>query len=598
MSFIPDEIIASVLKASDIVEVIEGYLPLKQTGRYSRALCPFHTEKTPSFTVNPERQIFYCFGCGEGGDVFRFLMRREGFTFPEAVRYLAHRAGIVIPEKGRSRHDEGRLRLYEIQRLACGFFRQVLQGEQGAEARSYLSRRGVGEEVVERFQLGYAPVEGEGLLRYLTQRGVPGAQIEAAGLALPRQGGRGQYDRFRGRVMIPICDPTGKIVGFGGRALKDQEPKYLNSPETPIYRKGSHLYGLHLAARAIRETNVAVVVEGYFDVITLQSVGVTHTIASLGTAFTPEQVTLLRRYAERVILVFDPDRAGVQAAWRGLELLVGEGVGATVVTLPEGKDPDSFVRESGKEAFLSRMATAQDLVDFLLTRAEERTGLHGIEEKAEAARQVLGLLAKMQEGVRRAKYVQKLAERLGVSETVVLADLKRLGGAQKPPPHASPKESGVLRTGVGGPASVFQRPESLPPVEKTLMQICLLFPEVRPLVWDVLEEGRLSAPPLRSIYRLLREHTGGEEGLARALAHHPDPEVRQVAAELLVHAGEEFADPERMVQDCLIRLRLQEIRAELKVAREQGDLMKAKTLKEQERMLQGGRISGMDYISN
>jgi DNA primase len=581
MSFIPDEVIAAVLKASNIVEVIEGYLPLKQTGRYYRALCPFHTEKTPSFTVNPERQIFYCFGCGEGGDVFRFLMRREGFTFPEAVRYLAQRAGIVIPEKGRSRRDEGRLRLYEIQRLACDFFRQVLQGERGAEARMYLSRRGVGEDLVERFQLGYAPADGEGLLRYLTQRGVPPAQIEAAGLVLPRQGGRGHYDRFRGRVMIPICDPTGKIVGFGGRGLRDQEPKYLNSPETPIYRKGSHLYGLHLAARAIRETNVAVVVEGYFDIITLHGVGVTRAIAPLGTAFTPEQVALLRRYAEKVILIFDPDRAGVQAAWRGLELLVGEGVGATVVTLPQGKDPDSFVREFGKDAFLARMAAAQDLVDFLLTRAEERTGLTGIEEKAEAARQVLHLLAKMQEGVRRAKYVQKLAERLGVSEAVVLADLGRLGGAQGSPP-----------------ARVFQRPEGLPPVEKTLMQICLLFPEVRPLVCGVLEEGKLSASPLRSIYRVLREHQGGEEGLAQALAHHPDPEVRQIATELLVQAGEEFADPERMVQDCLIRLRLQEIRAELKAAREAGDVMKAKTLKEQERVLLSGRISGIDYISN
>ena len=579
MSFIPDEIIAAVLKASSIVEVIEGYLPLKQTGRYYRALCPFHTEKTPSFTVNPERQIFYCFGCGEGGDVFRFLMRREGFTFPEAVRYLAQRAGIAIPEKGRSRREEGRLRLYEIQRLACDFFREVLQGD--AEARTYLSRRGVGDELMERFQLGYAPAEGEGLLRYLTQRGVPGAQIEAAGLTLPRQGGRGHYDRFRGRVMIPICDPTGKIVGFGGRALKDQEPKYLNSPETPIYKKGSHLYGLHLASRTIRETNVAVVVEGYFDVITLHSVGVTHAIASLGTALTLEQVTLLRRYAEKVILVFDPDRAGVQAAWRGLELLVGEGVGTTVATLPEGKDPDSFVRESGKDAFLSRMAAAQDLVDFLLTRAEERTGLTGIEEKAEAARQVLRLLAKMQEGVRRAKYVQKLAERIGVSEAVVLADLKRLGSGQELPP-----------------TRISQRPEGLPPVEKTLMQVCLLFPEVRPLVWGALEEGKLSASPLRSIYRLLREYKGGEEGLSQALAHHPDPEVRQVATELLVQAGEEFADPERMVQDCLIRLRLQEIRAELKAAREEGDVMKAKTLKEQERVLLSGRISGMDYISN
>ncbi|MFQ5881919.1 MAG: DNA primase [Candidatus Methylomirabilales bacterium] len=570
MGFIPEEIIAQVLKASSITEVIEGYLPLKPTGKYYRALCPFHTEKTPSFTVNPERQIFYCFGCGEGGDVFRFLMRREGFAFPEAVRYLAQRAGIVIPEKGRGRRVEGFLKLFELQRLACDFFRQVLKCPEGGQAREYLSRRGVGEELVERFQLGFAVAEWEGLLRYLAQRGFTAREVEAAGLALPRQGGRGHYDRFRDRLMIPIADSTGKIVGFGGRALGDQQPKYLNSPETPIYRKGGHLYGLHLASRAIREAKVALVVEGYFDAISLHSAGFPHTVASLGTALTPEQVTLLHRYADKALLIFDPDRAGIQAAWRGLELLVAEEMGVAVVILPEGKDPDSFVREYGRDALLTREAPAQDLVDFLLTQAEKRTGLSGVDEKAAAARQVLSLIARMPEGVRKAKYVQKLAERLGVSEGAVLADLRRRG-FQEPPPASVPGQS-----------------LELPAVEKTLIQSCLLFPDVRPLVWETLRGEELSTPPLRSIYRFLREYTGGEENLARALTHHPDPLVRQVAAELLVQAGEEFVDPRRMVQDCLIRLRLQKVQEELRVAREQGDLPRVKALLDQKRALQGG----------
>ncbi len=579
MGFIPEEVIDQVLKASNIVDVVEGYLPLKQAGKYYRALCPFHTEKTPSFTVNPERQIFYCFGCGEGGDVFRFLMRREGFTFPEAVRHLAHRAGVPLPEKGRGRRGEGLLRLHEVQRLACDFFRKALNNPEGNEARKYLIQRGVDAGFVERCQLGYAVGEWEGLLRELTKQGLSASQVEAAGLVLPRQGGRGYYDRFRDRLMIPICDSTGKIVGFGGRALGDQQPKYLNSPETAIYRKGVHLYGLHLAARPIREAGMALVVEGYFDVIALHGAGFPHTVASLGTALTAEQVSLLHRYAEKAVLIFDPDPAGIQAAWRGLELLVAEEMGVSVVVLPKGKDPDSFVREFGKDALMGRVAAAQDLVDFLLTRAEERTGLQGVDEKAAAARQVVQLIARMPEGVRRAKYVQKLAERLGVAEAVVLTDLRRMGSSELAPTSAPP------------PLLDF------PPVEKTLIQICLLFPDLRPLIWRTLQGEELSAAPLRAIYRFLHEYTGGEENLARALSHHPDAKVRQVAAGLFVQGGEEFSDPHRMAKDCLVRLRLQDIQDQLRKAREQGDLLQVKALLEQKRTLAAGQISRMDYIT-
>jgi DNA primase len=578
MGFIPEEVIDQILRNSNIVEVVEGYVPLKQTGKYYRALCPFHSEKTPSFTVNAERQMFYCFGCGEGGDVFRFLMRREGFTFPEAVRHLAQRAGIALPERGRSRQGDGLLKVFELQRLACEYFRKALKGSEGSQAREVLSRRGIGAELVERFQLGYAGAEWEGLLRELTKRGFTPRQIETAGLALPRQGGRGYYDRFRDRLMIPISDSTGKIVGFGGRALGDQPPKYMNSPETAVYKKGLHLYGLHLASRAIREARVGLVVEGYFDAITLHDAGFLHTVASLGTALTRDQATLLHRYADKAILIFDPDPAGVQAAWRGLELLVAEDMGVAVVVLPKGKDPDTFVREDGIDAFRTRVDSAQDLVDFLLARAEEQTGLQGVDDKTVAARQILRLIAQMPEGVRRAKYVQKLAERLRVSEAVILAELRRVGSPESP-----------LMAGLA-PSPV------LPPVEKTLIQICLLFPDVRPLVWEGIQSEAFSASPLRSIYVFLREYSGGEESLARTLSHHPDAVVRQVAAELLVQGGEEFPDPHRIVHDCLVRLKLQGIQEELRRAREQGDLAQAKVLSEQKQALYSGRNSETDYI--
>ncbi len=578
MGFIPEEVIDQILRNSSIVEVIEGYLPLKQTGKYYRALCPFHSEKTPSFTVNPDRQIFYCFGCGEGGDVFRFLMRREGFTFPEAVRHLAQRAGIPLPERGRSRQGDGILKLFELQRLACDYFKKALNSPAGNQAREYLNRRGVGPELADRLHLGYAVAEWEGLIRELTKRGYDPRQVEAAGLALPRQDGRGYYDRFRERLMIPISDSTGKIVGFGGRALGDQQPKYINSPETPIYKKGVHLYGLHLASRAIREARVALVVEGYFDAISLYSAGFPQTVATLGTALTRDQVILLHRYAEKAVLLFDPDPAGIQAAWRGLELLVAEDMGVAVVVLPKGEDPDTFVRKNGRDALLARVEGAQDLVDFLLIRAEEQTGLQGIDEKAAAARQVLRLITQMPEGVRRAKYVQKLAERLGVSEGAVVVELRRLG---------SPDPAPTL-----GPAPCLE----LPPVEKTLIQICLLFPDIRRRVWGSLRGDELSASSLRSIYGFLREYQGEEESLARTLTHHPDPVVRQVAAEVLVQGGDEFVDPHRMVQDCLVRLKLQEIQDQLREAREQGDLLRVKALLDQKQRLTGGRFPETDYI--
>lgn len=579
MGFIPEEVIDQILKASNIVEVIEGYVPLKQSGKYYRALCPFHSEKTPSFTVNAERQIFYCFGCAEGGDVFRFLMRREGFTFPEAVRHLARRAGISIPEKGRSRHADGLLKLFELQRLACDYFRKALKGPEGSQARDVLSRRGICAELVERFELGYAGAEWEGLLRELTQRGFTPRQVEAAGLALPRQGGRGYYDRFRDRLMMPIADSTGKIVGFGGRALGDQQPKYMNSPETTVYKKGIHLYGLHLASRTIREAKVGLIVEGYFDAISLHGAGFPQTVASLGTALTRDQVALLHRYADKAILIFDPDPAGIQAAWRGLELLVAEDMGVSVVVLPKGNDPDTFVRENGRDALQARVEAAQDVVDFLLSRAEEQTGLKGVDEKSAVARQITRLIAQMPEGVRRAKYIQKLGERLGVSEAVVLAEVRRHRSEDAPLTAALPPSL------------------ELPPVEKTLIQVCLLFPDVRPVVWETVRGEALSTSPLRSIYWFLQEYTGEEQSLARALSHHPDPEVRRVAAELFVQGEDEFADPHRIVQDCLIRLKLQKVQEELRRAREQGDLLRVKRLLEQKQALHGGRISETDYIN-
>ena len=543
---IPGEVVASVLSSTDIVDLIGGYLPLRKAGRSFKALCPFHNEKTPSFTVNPDRQIFHCFGCHKGGDAASFLMLKEGFAFPEAIEFLAQRAGIPLPRRrgGGREEGEGRLRLYDIQRAACEYFRQSLQGKEGEGARAALAARGILSETVERFLLGYAPGAWEGLVRFLTQRGFPPRLMEAGGLVVERQERKGHYDRFRDRLMIPIQDPAGKVLGFGGRALGDQEPKYMNSPETPIYRKGHQLFGLPVAAPSLRERRRAIVVEGYFDCIALHQGGVAEAVAVLGTALTREQVLLLRRYAEQVTLVFDPDRAGREAAWRALDLVLEVGLDASVVVLPEGTDPDTFIRKEGAEAFRALLHHAQDLVDFVLGQGTPR---EGVEEAARAADRILAVVARLPEGIRKTRYVQKLAERLGVSEQAVLADLKRLSQTRQPRAEASPEPP-------LGP--------SVPPEERLLLQLLLLFPVLR-------EHVREAGPAVGEVTRAFLDVLAGPEGreearLARALAHHPREEVQRLASELLVADPEGFPEPGRMLQDCLGRLRQRSERPRLK----------------------------------
>ncbi|HEY7728294.1 MAG TPA: DNA primase, partial [Candidatus Eisenbacteria bacterium] len=320
---IPEEIIAEILRRTDIVELIGGYLPLKAAGRTHKALCPFHTEKTPSFVVNPERQIFHCFGCGEGGDAITFLVKHEGLTFPEAARYLAERAGVFLPAArggGGSPEGEGRLSLLEIQRQALEHFRENLQGSEGSAAREYLRGRGLTPELNERFQLGYALPRWDGLLRVLKKRGHPEKLLEAAGLIVSRQNAPGHYDRFRQRLMIPIWDVGGKVVGFGGRALGAEDgAKYLNTPQTPMFDKGGLLYALDRAKEPIRREGSVIVVEGYMDAIAAHQQGITNVVASMGTALTERQIKTLQRFKGRILLALDADAAGVEATLRALQ---------------------------------------------------------------------------------------------------------------------------------------------------------------------------------------------------------------------------------------------------------------------------------------
>ena len=414
--------------ATDIVELVSEHVQLTRRGRNFLGLCPFHEEKTPSFNVNPDRQFYHCFGCGAGGDVFKFIQEIDRVTFIEAVKFLAERAGIALPERsGPSREEtEAADELYRANDLARKYFHHLLLNDDvGASARTYLQTRGLTGKTIERFGLGYAPSEWDALLKVAGRRGLSPQILERAGLALPRSTGSGHYDRFRDRVAFPIANLSDRTIAFGARALQpDQEPKYLNSPETPIYHKGRVLYGLADTRDAIRRQDAALVVEGYMDLISLAQAGIQHVVATSGTALTEDHCRLLARYARQVVLLFDGDAAGSTAAMRACEAVLGTGLDAHVVSLPSEHDPDTFVQAHGSDALLKRAENAQSVLDFYLKQLAQQHDLSSIEGKAHAVERLKPLLAKPPDAVRRDLLLREVAERLSVDEQSLRYDLK------------------------------------------------------------------------------------------------------------------------------------------------------------------------------
>jgi len=426
-----EDLLEQVRGANPIYDVVSDYVSLKKSGRNYMGLCPFHGEKTPSFTVNQERQIFHCFGCGEGGNVFVFVMKREGLSFPEAVRLLAARRGISLPEYSPGRPEEKGLkeRLLEANAAAAGVFKANLLGPSGRQALAYLERRSITAATREEFGIGWAVPGRDALCRELAKKGFTQQELLQAGLSSQRETG-GVVDRFRGRVVFPIHDVAGRVVAFGGRLLADGEPKYLNSPETPLYHKSNVLYGLHRAKESIRREGVGIIVEGYFDLITAVQAGVANVVATSGTALTEGHAALMRRFAERWVVVFDGDAAGIRAAKRSLEVFVANGLFARGVLLPDGADPDSFIRAQGAAAFHGLVGKADDLMDFFLRRTVQEHRLDTIEGKVTAVRETVPLLAKVRDRVAQADYLARAAQSLGVKEEVLWSEVRGLGGSR------------------------------------------------------------------------------------------------------------------------------------------------------------------------
>jgi len=427
MGLIPNDVINQVVERSDIVELIGNYTVLKKAGRNFKALCPFHNEKTPSFVVNPDKQIFHCFGCGVGGNVVGFLMRQELMEFPEAVRFLANKASVVIPEDVSATLSPSRqLReeILKVNALAAAFFHETLLTSREADvkgARDYLKGRGVNLETVKKFQLGFAPNEWDALLKYLKSKGFSEELISKAGLIIAREEKRGFYDRFRNRIVFPIGDVQNRCVAFGARAMQDSDgAKYINSPETAVYTKGQHLFGLQLTKTAVGKLDQVIVVEGYMDMIMPYIQGVENIAASLGTALTTEQIRLIRRYTHNVVMLFDTDTAGQSAIVRSLDLLVDEGMNVRVATLAQDEDPDSFIRQQGVEAFNARIENASSLLDFKFNWLGMQYDPKTVEGKTKIGQELLATIARFKSEVAKYELTKSLAQKLNVPESVLL----------------------------------------------------------------------------------------------------------------------------------------------------------------------------------
>ncbi len=433
---VPSETIQQIRERIDIVELISSYVSLSKAGQNFKGLCPFHSEKSPSFSVNPSSQYFKCFGCQEGGDAFTFLMKQENMDFVEALRELSQRAGIALPEKrsSHSRTESGfsRERYFHLYKLAATWYHQNLQeAAEAQEAREYLDQRGIARESWKAFQLGYAPEGWNGLSHWMERQAVSTQELVRAGLVIrkEKEGTQGfsTYDRFRHRVLFPITDTRGQVLGFGGRVLRDEaSPKYLNSPETDLFFKSRSLYGLDKAKQAASKEGRFYLVEGYFDVIALHEHGITNVVAPLGTALTADHVQILRRFALSVMLVFDGDTAGVNAALRTLDLFINSGMDVRVLVLPPGDDPDTYIREHGVQAFQQLAERASTLLSVVVTSVLDKAQKDSIPDRVKRADEILAILQKTKNPLEKDEYLKVVAERLGIREDLLRKRLPTL----------------------------------------------------------------------------------------------------------------------------------------------------------------------------
>ncbi len=567
---IPPEILEEIRSRSDIAAVIESFIPLQRQGNTLKALCPFHKEKTPSFVVNPQRQIFHCFGCGKGGDVFRFIMEYEKMDFISAVQFLARRAGVSLDRLAGAPAGptSPRETLFEINQAAAGFYRQCLESAGGAGARRYLESRALPERAVEDFMIGYAPDQWDAFLTWAQRKHKP-ALLEQAGLIVQaadrgRNPGPHWYDRFRNRLMFPIRDEQGRVIGFSGRSLsgEDQGAKYVNTPETPIFHKGRVLYSLDRARRPIADAGQVMICEGQIDVIQCHLAGFNNAVAAQGTAFTEDHARILRRYADNVLLVFDADRAGQNAALRAAEVFLQFGLAVRIAALPQGDDPDTILRRpDGPEAFRNLIEQASPLIAFQINTLRRAADADTEAGRLRTGRAVLALIRKSPSAVQQSLLLQEAAGALGLPVDVLQRDLRAL------PPPAAPRPD----PSDNNAAQTDDRP---PPRELALAEHLAAEPQLASLARQYLPPECITHPLCRRIVELSGEAAAHKCPLTALLSRMAadDEPLMQFAARVLAAPPKitsEFATNRESVQNLILSLRAADVQRRRRKLQEQ-----------------------------
>ena len=545
----PQAFIDEVRAVADIVTVIQDYVSLKKAGASYKGLCPFHAEKSPSFTVNRDKGFFHCFGCNVGGDVFKFVELQEKLGFQDTVKLVAGKFGVPVPQMessdGPPESAAEREALLKMHEVAAAYFAEQLASAAGARYREYLQRdRGLTPDTVAALKLGWAPPSRDGLHKRLTAQGFAEGLIRQSGLVSVRDDGT-VADRFRNRLMVPISRDTGSIVAFGGRALESgQVPKYLNSPETPIYTKSRTLYGLNLTKSELRKTGFAIVVEGYFDFAQLFQAGGLPVVATCGTALTTQQAQMLRRFTPKVIINFDPDSAGQNAAERSSELLVGEGFNVNVARLPGDEDPDTFMQQHGREAYVAELQRSQPYLEFLLERAAAAHNLTRDDSRREFLQQMLGVAARIPDPAARDQFADRLAHKARVTEEVVRSEIRKAAAARK-----------------------TSLPERLAPAATHVTDT------ERGLLWAILHTPEVAATALRSLQpedlqglaseALLQKAIGLAGGDTQMLPTTLMERLTEREAQMLARAGSERQAPVLDLSACVDALRDSRVRRDL-----------------------------------
>jgi len=557
---IPENIIDEVRDRTDIVEVVSQVVSLKKVGKNFKGLCPFHSEKTPSFTVSAEKRIYHCFGCGVGGNVFKFVMEVQNISFVDAVRQFAESAGVPIPHANKGNLNDPKYQeredLKKANELAANYFQSIFkESEKGLVARNYLKGRHFTGEILDQYKIGWAVPEWRGLTHHLQKTSNLSRKIVLqSGLVIEKEEGSNVYDRFRGRVIFPIQDAHGSVIGFGGRAITDSNnPKYLNSPETPLYQKSQVLFGMNLAKQAIRNEGLAILVEGYLDQMRATQYGVLNTVATCGTALTVKQAAILRNYASSVVMVFDSDNAGREAANKGYEVLQEKGLQVKIVYLPEGQDPDSYIHENGVEKFLEKIKTAKPYLESYIDGVITRKNGNSPAELAEMANQVVPMLRKVQNLVERNSLIEYFCSEAKIDDESFLVELKK---------SFSKNQSRV---------EVFEaKTDSILCWERHLVQLILSDKETAQKVLQAVNPEDFSSSALRAIAITCSQKIQEDESLEidKLIDNTEDPEIKTIITQLGLEPLE-FDSIEKSISDCIKKFNSFHLKSKIKFYKKQ-----------------------------